>query len=118
MAHEKVTTPSGVTVMVCIRGARGRKPSCSVQGCRTEHTKLCDYPLAGAKLGKTCDRKLCDVHAAKQGPDTDFCPVHERIRAMEAERVAGDLFLHPAGRCVCGGCGECAWCRKTAETER
>ena len=64
--------------------SRGRRRSCSVPGCTNSATLLCDYPLKGPKAGKTCDRDLCVMHAARRGHQTfdgrsntvDYCPAH------------------------------------------
>ena len=65
-----------VTMIVC--GRKAAVPCCVV--CRTQYDiKLCDYPLVGTKLGQTCDRPVCGVHAVHQEPDFDLCPSHARI---------------------------------------
>lgn len=67
--------PSGpVQIFICRRG-RHRPAPCVV--CGKESSKLCDFPLRGAKAGKTCDRALCARCAVNQpGKDRDFCPTH------------------------------------------
>lgn len=66
---------NGVVAIVC---SRERRTWC--QECGRNRTEvLCDFPLAGSKKGKTCDRKLCRSCAVKQpGRDRDFCPAHAR----------------------------------------
>lgn len=39
-------------------------------------------------------------------PETAQRPAGE----LEQERAVVDAFLHPAGRCICGGDGTCEWC--------
>ena len=46
MGCDKVNL-DGVTAIVCRRGKPRRRANCSVPGCNREHTKLCDFPLAG-----------------------------------------------------------------------
>ncbi len=67
--------------IACSRGSHAAP--CSAPGCGRSHTKLCDFPLKGAKAGKTCDAKLCDRCAVRVGKDTDYCPAHARV-AKEA----------------------------------
>lgn len=71
----------------CSRGSHRKR--CSVCSSRPA-TKLCDYPLRGAKAGRTCDAALCDRCAVRQGggvfgqPETiDYCPAHARVAAAE-----------------------------------
>ena len=84
-----IRVPSG---FICTRGIRRLK--CQIDGCSAEHVALCDFPLQGLKAGKTCDRRMCEGHRAKVGPDRDLCPVH---LAFEAGHVAAELcgFAHP-----------------------
>ena len=70
-----------ISVFVC---SRGRHTSCGVAGCTSKSTKLCDFPLMGAKEGKTCDKPLCVAHTHRVGHQTidgkrdsrDYCPTH------------------------------------------
>jgi hypothetical protein len=76
-----------IEMIVCQRGCRIANAKCQVPGCVNPHAALCDFPLTGAALGKTCDLKLCRAHAAKQpGNDRDFCPVHAAV--AEKKEVA------------------------------
>jgi hypothetical protein len=59
--------------------SRGRRETCGVAGCRETSVALCDYPLAGAKKGTTCDKRLCRQHRASRGKEIDYCPAHARI---------------------------------------
>jgi hypothetical protein len=65
----------------CTRGQRA-KPC---RQCGRPSTKLCDYPLRGAKAGKTCDVPMCSRCATtvgRSGSDTiDYCRVHAEMRA-------------------------------------
>jgi hypothetical protein len=70
-----VILPGGAHAIICGRGSRPRP--CSV--CGRPHSKLCDFPLRGAKAGKTCDRTLCDQCAVHQEPDLDYCPAHAKL---------------------------------------
>lgn len=88
---------------------RERRPRCA---CGAPGTKLCDFPLRGAKAGQTCDKVLCDKCATTLPiarlpevvrlsdhfsvlpnfverplvlePETfDVCPAHARVLARE-----------------------------------
>jgi len=56
--------PGGETMILCSRGRR--TPRCQIDGCREAGEHLCDFPLSGAKEGKTCDRRLCAKHRRQQ----------------------------------------------------
>lgn len=81
MGCETVDLGDGVTLIACSRGRRTRR-SCSVPGCTNAATKQCDFPLGGAKKGKTCDRHLCSTCAvvmSRRGRETtDYCPPHAK----------------------------------------
>ena len=68
--------PSGGTGIIC--GKLG-KPCAS---CSRPADYLCDFPVG---KGKTCDRRMCEKHAAEVGPDLHYCTAHhaqwERFRA-------------------------------------
>lgn len=64
---------------------RGRRPNlCQVCKLRPLDV-LCDYPLRGAKAGKTCDRKLCRACATNVGANKDLCPPHAKLGLPQAE---------------------------------
>jgi hypothetical protein len=54
---------------------RGRPRQCA---CGNVATLLCDFPLSGEKIGKTCDAPLCAKCAKHVGPDRDYSPAHGR----------------------------------------
>jgi hypothetical protein len=56
--------------------------------CGRPSSKLCDYPLRGAKAGKTCDIPMCDRCATHIDPDSDYCKAH----AEEGTRLARKPF--------------------------
>lgn len=61
---------------VCSRGGR-RKTRCKGSpSCVRFSSLLCDFPLSGAKSGKTCSLPICDTCARTMGPDLHYCPVH------------------------------------------
>lgn len=77
MPCETVKLNGRVVGVYCTRGRGGRVARCAY--CRRPHTALCDYqPEAD---GRTCDKKLCEQHRARQGPDFDYCPDHARLVA-------------------------------------
>src|SRR5688572_15458157 len=98
MTCTKISIGDGVSVTLCTRGSPSRAP-CGV--CKqARHTKLCDFPLKGKKLGKTCSRKLCDRCVVNVGPDRDLCATH----ALIAKELGVDTIFadpHPfAGQVV------------------
>lgn len=67
--------PGGVAI-VCTRGRGGRWGPC--YACSAPHEALCDWPVG---KGKTCDRRLCRQHRARQGGDVDWCHFHAQEEA-------------------------------------
>ena len=47
---------------------------------------LCDYPVG---KGKTCDKKLCEVHAHEVAPNVHYCPGH--LAQWEKFKAAGGV---------------------------
>ncbi len=66
------------TAIVCSRTTR---KSCKY--CGKAANKLCDYPLRGAKAGKTCDVPMCPTCATHVPPDTDYCRAHAELVKKE-----------------------------------
>ncbi len=73
-----------ITAIVCSRGRQSRK-LCS---CGRPATLLCDWPLAGPKAGKTCDRPICTRCASHVGPDRDYCQAHARLHQEASNATA------------------------------
>ena len=44
--------------------------------CCTFADYLCDWPMGN---GKTCDHKLCDMHAHPIADDRHLCPIHAAV---------------------------------------
>lgn len=65
-----------------VKFAKQRTKPCA--SCGRPSTKLCDYPLTGAKAGKTCDRAMCDKHSVHVGTDTDYCIIHSTMMKQQA----------------------------------
>lgn len=60
-----------------ICGGRETAKKCrGLPGCTRKSKFLCDFPLAGEKAGKTCDRPLCAACAKVVGADLHYCPSH------------------------------------------
>lgn len=81
---------NGAVAIICSRGKRGKVCSACK---RNQATLLCDFPLTGAKMGKTCDRDLCRSCAKSvprtDGKDTvDMCPAHAAYLAKDAHGVS------------------------------
>lgn len=74
MPCDRVDLGDGATAIVCSRGG----PRCK---CGNRSTRLCDFPLSGAKVGKTCDAKLCERCAVRVGPNKDYCRAHADVAA-------------------------------------
>jgi len=73
---------------VCGSRVRGNltREQCCCKDCGLPHTRLCDFPVSG---GKTCDRKLCDRHAKRIGPEKDYCPWHYADHFNGRKKTAG-----------------------------
>lgn len=78
MTCRPIDLGNGVTGWACTRGSSER-----CQECGGRASKLCDYPLRGAKAGKTCDAKLCARCAVNVAPDRDYCGPHARLAAKQ-----------------------------------
>lgn len=66
-------------MIICSRGARPIR--CHVCGVACD--KLCDFPLAGAKAGHTCDKPMCPRHSIHiEGQDLDYCLTHARMKGL------------------------------------
>lgn len=76
-----------VTGFIC--GRKDRVKTCV--HCGRPPSKLCDFPLKGAKAGKTCDRPVCEQCATHVEPDTDYCMTHAAI--IEKDPQQGKLAL-------------------------
>lgn len=108
MKCEAVPLAGGVAI-VCSRGRRA-KP-CSVPGCGRSSVALCDFPLTGAKAGKTCDRALCAQHRTSVGADLDHCPAHAELKkggaraspdpAGEANAASNEPAVSPSVGTLC-----------------
>jgi len=71
--------------IVCSRGpgrASARAPRRACAYCRRPHEKLCDHVLSN---GRTCDTRLCLIHAHHLAPDLDYCPAHKVFHLPTAE---------------------------------
>lgn len=93
MSCDVLDLGGGAVAIVCSRGQRRRK--CQFPGCVDTVVALCDFELAGAKAGKTCDMAVCSRHRRPQpgkgsdGSDhRDYCPTHDRIAKLRAELKA------------------------------
>lgn len=80
MPCDHVDLPGGGYAIVC----RGRQPQKRCVHCGRPSSKLCDFPLRGAKTGKTCDRPICKRCAQHVPPDTDYCKTHADLMEREA----------------------------------
>lgn len=71
MGCERIDFPGGMG-FACSRGLNRER--CDT--CGKPAVALCDYPLAGTKAGKTCDRKMCGTCRVKAGEGKDYCRAH------------------------------------------
>ena len=80
MPCRTVSLPGGGYAIVC--GGHGPRQKPCVY-CGKPSSKLCDFPIEGAK-GETCDRPLCErcaVHV--EGKDEDYCHAHAKLKGLE-----------------------------------
>lgn len=84
MGCERITFPGGFGY-ACSRGGRRAAP-CDTPGCGKAHVALCDWPLGGAKKGRTCDRKMCSDCRVSQGENRDYCRAHAALAEAPAEQ--------------------------------
>lgn len=71
-----VKLPNGATALVT---SDVRLSKCEACGARVEDVVLCDWPLAGKAIGRTCDAQCCRRCARRVGPNRDYCPAHARL---------------------------------------
>ena len=83
MACDKVEIDGLGVVILCNRGRRGKR--CQQPNCRNDATLQCDYPLSGAKAGKTCDRYVCRSHAKPISKGVDYCVPHALVDATSGD---------------------------------
>lgn len=76
MPCKTIVMGDGVTVIACSRGQSRKRCKCGRPA-----DLLCDFPLSGAKSGKTCDMPICRSCATRVGPNRDYCPAHARMTA-------------------------------------
>lgn len=101
MGCRTIDLGGGVTVIACDRGRkRAQCTACKER----EHDVLCDFPLAGAKAGKTCDVRLCKRCAVHVGDDRDYCPPHARVAEAQHKAAAehGGDTIEARLRAWCG----------------
>jgi len=74
---------------VAITCTRGSKPRALCSACNDRvHELLCDHPLAGKLVGRTCSAKLCR-RCARRIDGKDLCPPHARARDAQTELALG-----------------------------
>ena len=61
--------------VLCSRGRKAR--NCGIPKCTNTYEALCDFPIFYKGKYKTCDMRLCPRHRNRQGPDVDYCPLHQ-----------------------------------------
>lgn len=74
MSCKVLHNEGGVLVIVCNRGASNKR----CKWCGGKATRLCDYPLTGAKRA-TCSIPMCDKCARPIGDGIDYCRVHAEM---------------------------------------
>lgn len=106
MTCYRIDLPDGGVAFACTRERRKKPAPCLY--CKAPHTKLCDGPRKDGAAG-TCDRKLCDEHAERIGPDRDLCPDCAKHARQQRSPAVADRAHIPAAvgdRCV-SWCPEC-----------
>lgn len=73
MGCDRVDLGNGTSAIICSRGRAAPAQSC--RWCRNKATLLCDHPLPGRALGRTCSAPLCGLHTERRGT-LDLCPDH------------------------------------------
>lgn len=82
MTCQRFDLGNGDFAIACTRGSRVAR----CKPCDRKAVYLCDWKLKGAKLGKTCDAKLCQGCAQSPAPDKHLCQAHWRLwEQMKAE---------------------------------
>lgn len=71
MTCTRLPSPPGTTVIVCHKGARGRR--CDVCG-RAQGVRLCDGVVFARGVRRVCSASLCAGCAVVGGPEVDWCP--------------------------------------------
>lgn len=84
MPCDHVDLPGGGHAIICGR----RAPVKRCVHCGRPSSRLCDYPLTGAKAGKTCDRPICAGCTTHIPPDTDYCRTHAELIEREGKTLA------------------------------
>jgi len=87
MGYQVQRFPDGTMALSC--GPRAsRRPLCHYCGLPGRH--LCRYPVRRGGRARTCDRRLCDLHALGASAEAEpilYCPPHahteERTRTPE-----------------------------------
>ena len=95
MACRPIIVGGRAVGVACTRG-RGTTPKCSEPGCERPGEYLCDWPLGGEKVGKTCDRPVCEGHRTHVAANRDYCGPHGRAvaanKAKEGAMVETPLY--------------------------
>lgn len=85
---------------ICRRGGVRRR--CDVAGCMASAEFQCDFPLAGRKAGRTCDRHLCRAHARSISNGVLVFCAGTKIGAFPEPDAIGGVYLP-------SGCGRSSW---------
>jgi hypothetical protein len=66
------------------------KTLCEVSCCDEDHMALCDYPVGD---GKTCDKRMFEVHRTRAGNNMDYYPDH-RAAAARRKKISAERTAH------------------------
>ena len=85
MICQTITTPEGLTAIVCSPRQR------SLCACGKRANLRCDWKVPAKKSG-TCDRLICAWCATSPAPNKDLCPKHaEAFRVWAANQAPGPI---------------------------
>lgn len=69
------------TIVCTTRGVVRPEATCP---CGKPATRLCDFPMTGARSGTTCDRPMCAWCAWRASKNLDYCDEHREVMQAQA----------------------------------
>lgn len=84
MGFHEIKDENGKVVGHAIVCRRNTPQTCQTCGGRSRI--LCDFPVVRKGKTETCDRRCCDVHSRKVGPNRDYCLPHFNMTTQPEEQ--------------------------------